>query len=186
MRNLRVPQSAGSWLAVLAALALCVGCTAPQQAGPTEDPPVSAPTTDTTPQEDPSRSPDPSGSPDPTGTSAPTSGDEVTARIEVALYGDGSTLSSQYALHCSGTAPVDSGGVPDAAGACAAINENPQILSPRRAPDRACTEIYGGPDRAVVSGTLDGEQLSTEFTRTNGCRIAEWDAVDTLLGGGGL
>lgn len=41
--------------------------------------------------------------------------------------------------------------------------------------DVACTEIYGGPDLAVVTGTFDGEVVNTTIDRVNGCGIADWD-----------
>jgi len=46
--------------------------------------------------------------------------------------------------------------------------------------DRACTEIYGGPDTATITGTLEGEPVDTVIDRANGCGIAEWD--DLLAG----
>lgn len=45
---------------------------------------------------------------------------------------------------------------------------------------RICTEIYGGEDVAVVTGTLDDLDIAARFDRTNGCGIADWD---TLLAG---
>lgn len=46
----------------------------------------------------------------------------------------------------------------------------------------ACTEIYGGPQTARVTGTLRGEPVDARFSRTDGCQIARWDAVADLLG----
>jgi hypothetical protein len=51
--------------------------------------------------------------------------------------------------------------------------------------DRACTEIYGGPERATVTGTLRGETIDARFSRTNGCEIARWDAAKKLLAAAG-
>lgn len=48
--------------------------------------------------------------------------------------------------------------------------------------DVACTGLYGGPATATVRGTLDGERIDAEFSRTDGCEIARWDAVEPLLG----
>jgi hypothetical protein len=41
--------------------------------------------------------------------------------------------------------------------------------------DMACTEIYGGPQTAVVAGTYRGKPLRATFARRNGCEIARWD-----------
>lgn len=48
--------------------------------------------------------------------------------------------------------------------------------------DVACTEIYGGPATAHVTGTLDGEPIDATFSRENGCEIARWDRLERLLG----
>ena len=48
--------------------------------------------------------------------------------------------------------------------------------------DQACTELYGGPHRAVVTGTLRGERVSARFSRVDGCAIAAYDSLLTALG----
>jgi hypothetical protein len=52
-------------------------------------------------------------------------------------------------------------------------------------PDVACTEIYGGPGLARVTGTLDGERIDARFSRHNGCEIERWDRLQWLLGAAG-
>lgn len=42
-------------------------------------------------------------------------------------------------------------------------------------PDTACTEIYGGPMVAVVSGTIDGARVWARLRRDNGCEIERWN-----------
>jgi len=53
----------------------------------------------------------------------------------------------------------------------------------------ACTEIYGGPENAVVKGTFAGRTISTTFARRNGCEIERWHRHQFLfppsLGGAG-
>jgi hypothetical protein len=49
------------------------------------------------------------------------------------------------------------------------------------APGTACTEIYGGPDVAEISGTIDGEPVATEVTRADGCQIERFDRFAPLL-----
>lgn len=46
--------------------------------------------------------------------------------------------------------------------------------------DRVCTEIYGGPDEASITGTLDEQPVDVVITRNNGCGIDDWDS--TLAG----
>ena len=47
---------------------------------------------------------------------------------------------------------------------------------------RACTEQYGGPETAHVTGTLGGEPVDVTVTRTDGCGIADYAALFAALG----
>jgi hypothetical protein len=47
---------------------------------------------------------------------------------------------------------------------------------------RACTQVYGGPATATVSGTLRGEPVSARFNLRDGCEIARWRRNAELLG----
>lgn len=47
--------------------------------------------------------------------------------------------------------------------------------------DRACTEIYGGPSRAVVRGNVRGTSVARRFDRTDGCQISDWERAKLLL-----
>ena len=51
--------------------------------------------------------------------------------------------------------------------------------------DMACTDIYGGPQVAFVTGTLQRRPVWARFSRTNGCEIARWQRVSFLLPPGG-
>ena len=48
-------------------------------------------------------------------------------------------------------------------------------------PDGVCTEIYGGPQRARIVGTVAGKRIWTTLTRTNGCEISRWARVSPWL-----
>ena len=50
-------------------------------------------------------------------------------------------------------------------------------------PGAACTQIYGGPQQAVVTGTLAGSRVWARFMRRNGCEIGRWNRVTFLLAG---
>jgi hypothetical protein len=69
----------------------------------------------------------------------------------------------------------------DASPACRAAERlKPRDFDP--VPDNvACTDIFGGPQTARVSGTLRGERVSATFSRSNGCEIHRWDTVAPLL-----
>jgi hypothetical protein len=47
--------------------------------------------------------------------------------------------------------------------------------------DAICTMIDGGPATAEVTGTWRGERVEAEFSRQNGCEIARWDKLATVL-----
>jgi hypothetical protein len=45
----------------------------------------------------------------------------------------------------------------------------------------ACTEIFGGPETARITGRLRGEPVSTTLSRSDGCEIHRWEAFAGLL-----
>jgi FlaG/FlaF family flagellin (archaellin) len=45
----------------------------------------------------------------------------------------------------------------------------------------ACTQQYGGPETATVTGTLHGEAIDAKFSRVNGCEISRWEQATPLL-----
>jgi hypothetical protein len=51
-------------------------------------------------------------------------------------------------------------------------------------PDEVCTMIYGGPERIVVEGTVDGHPVRREVSRVNGCEIARYDQLEKALAAG--
>ena len=50
-------------------------------------------------------------------------------------------------------------------------------------PDEICTQIYGGPQEALVTGSFRGHAVRARFNRKNGCEIARWNRVRFLLPG---
>ncbi len=89
-----------------------------------------------------------------------------------------------YTLDCFGDTFTVTPAVPgiDAAAACARFGDpaviDRLVLGPPAG--QICTEIYGGEDVAVLTGTIDDEPINATIDRTNGCGIADWD---TLLAG---
>jgi hypothetical protein len=47
----------------------------------------------------------------------------------------------------------------------------------------ACTQIYGGPAEAHVSGLIGGRPVDAGFNRGDGCEIARWNKIRFLLPG---
>ena len=55
------------------------------------------------------------------------------------------------------------------------------VLVAPRPTDVSCTGVFGGPDRARVTGRLRGERVDRRFNRTDGCQISYWDAAQRIL-----
>ena len=45
----------------------------------------------------------------------------------------------------------------------------------------ACTQIYGGPQIAIVSGTFRGRRVWARFSRVDGCQTERWNRVRFLF-----
>ncbi|WP_256870531.1 serine protease inhibitor [Paenarthrobacter nitroguajacolicus] len=76
--------------------------------------------------------------------------------------------------------------LPDATAALAAVEQfGEEVFFPEPRPDRICTQQYGGPQVAVVKGWFRGREVHSQFSRTDGCEIARWKALASLLGNTG-
>ena len=74
--------------------------------------------------------------------------------------------------------------LPDPAGAVAAVEQfGEDVFFPRPGPPKLCTQQYGGPQVAVVTGTDNGRPVNLTFRRTDGCEISRRRAMAPLLGG---
>jgi hypothetical protein len=49
-------------------------------------------------------------------------------------------------------------------------------------PERACTLQYGGPEKARVTGTLEGRPVDVTLDRADGCGIAAYETLFTAFG----
>ena len=65
--------------------------------------------------------------------------------------------------------------------ACATARRIAAFLASRPDPNRACSQIFGGPERALVAGTIGGRRVRRAFSRTDGCMIADWRRAMPLL-----
>jgi hypothetical protein len=116
-----------------------------------------------------------------TTASGPASTTETAAtdlRVQVWPAGRKAGASATVNLRCD----PPGGDVPDPAAVCAALDGGPDPFAAPR-DDVACTEVYGGPEEAEVTGTHRGRPVSLRLTRTNGCEIERWDAIVGALGG---
>ena len=117
--------------------------------------------------------PEPSTSPsDEPVTVTPAGATELTIVVD-----DGSGGTTTWRLTCDpagGDHPT-----PDAA--CAALAKNGETALPPVPKDRMCTQQYGGPEKATVTGTWRGTPVSATFSKTNGCEIGRWRSLAGLL-----
>ena len=91
-----------------------------------------------------------------------------------------------YTLVCKDGAPVAESSHPSAAAACKALKDNPAVLNPApRSTDQACTQQYGGPQQATVTGVVDDSPVDVSFARRDGCEISLWNAAKDILGSAG-
>lgn len=114
------------------------------------------------------------GEDEPAGTTAP-AGQESSLELTLDSDGEGGRAQRTASVTC----PGPSG--PQGPEACAEV----LLLTPDDAdpvpPGVACTEIYGGPDLAIVTGTIEGEDVEATLNRANGCEIERFDRWTPLL-----
>ena len=161
---------AGAGLAALLVLAGCANTNNPVVVP--GGPGTSGGATSTTPGGSASGS-SPSGSPSTSAAPVPA---DVTISVD---DGAGNTTTTRLTCEPAG------GDHPKPDDACAALAAAwPSAFGPV-AKDMLCTEIYGGPETATVSGTIGGKPVDAHFKRNNGCEIHRWDQVQGVLGAGG-
>lgn len=92
---------------------------------------------------------------------------------------DETATPQRWTLTCAGTVRGDH---PAGEAACRHLATLDAPFAP--VPDDAmCTEIYGGPQTARVTGHWHGEPVDLALSRVDGCRIAQWDSLGPLLPG---
>ncbi|MET9671540.1 SSI family serine proteinase inhibitor [Streptomyces sp. NPDC006482] len=47
--------------------------------------------------------------------------------------------------------------------------------------DAFCTQVYGGPAVAHITGTWQGREIDARFSRVNGCEIDRWTNLQPVL-----
>lgn len=112
---------------------------------------------------------------------------EAELEVELAKYGGevGFPAAGACADSCTlvvSCSPAQHDAVADEV--CAWIATDGTVALGDVAPEQeACTEIYGGPETAHVTGTIDRTPVDASFSRTDGCEIRRWDAVVALWTG---
>jgi hypothetical protein len=119
-----------------------------------------------------------------TGRQGPTSGStSVTETTDLTIViDDGTGAKTTWTLTCDRAG----GSHPDPDAACRALQARGATALPPVRKDVACTQVYGGPQRATISGTWHGQPVRSSFSRVNGCEINRWDMLRGLLPPGGI
>jgi hypothetical protein len=89
-------------------------------------------------------------------------GDATQLNVEVT---DAASQPIRMTLRCGGTC--------DVARLDEALTEDPE---------RACTQQYGGPEKAHVTGTVNGRTVDITLARSDGCGIAAYEALFASFG----
>jgi hypothetical protein len=97
------------------------------------------------------------------------------------VISDGSGSSKTWRLTCD----PPGGTHPDPTAACRALETSGAAALPAVPKDKACTQIYGGPETATITGTWQGERVISTFARNDGCQINRWKLLEGLLPRGG-
>jgi hypothetical protein len=103
----------------------------------------------------------------------------ATTALRVTYWEDGTKTSESitWTLRCN---PAR-GSLPRPARACARLAAGGARLFARLPRNIVCTEIYGGPQRARVVGTVNGRRIFATFARSNGCEIDRWERISPWL-----
>ncbi len=125
-------------------------------------------------------------------------GDEVSADLHVHLTNIGSKKATggvpvPTGIQCSMSIPAicnatvtcpaadaKDGSREQAACAWLATDEARETLLKEPPANQACTMQYGGPETAVVTGTLGDDDVDVTLSRQDGCAIARFDASSVL------
>jgi hypothetical protein len=116
---------------------------------------------------------------DPTPTASASADDSAPADDDLLIEldpGDG-TAPERYTLVCGETPDGDH---PDPAAACAHLASLEDAFAALPT-DAVCTEQYGGPQTARITGRWHGEPVELDLSRTDGCRISQWQSLGPVL-----
>jgi hypothetical protein len=105
---------------------------------------------------------------------------DVQTAVEITLWPEGQSKGAPTTAHLE--CDPQSGNLTDVAAACATLAsaDGRTALDPPPL-DQLCTELYGGPAEARITGTVDGEPVDARLSRVNGCEIGRWQALVALL-----
>lgn len=112
-------------------------------------------------------------------TALAAAGTQTSTSLRITFWKDSANASESvtWELRCN----PPRGSLPRKAAACRRLAVGGSKLFSPVPKNVACTEIYGGPQKARVVGTVVGKRIWATFTRTNGCEIERWNRVSPWL-----
>jgi Subtilisin inhibitor-like len=98
-------------------------------------------------------------------------------QITIWPNGEGHTPQHRFTLKC---APVG-GTLPNRRTACTKLMAMKNPFAPVRK-DLVCTQVYGGPAEAQITGRFRGARVHARFNLRDGCEIGRWNRLRFILG----
>ena len=116
------------------------------------------------------------------GENAPAAGSSGAIDLRISYWPEGraSGPPQKWTLRC---APAG-GTLPQPAAACRKLAAMARPFAPIPK-DAICTEVYGGPQVALITGTFRGRPLWVQLSQRNGCEIARFKRLSFLVPGFG-
>lgn len=181
MEPMRVCRTVIRLALPFAALSLALSACAPSE-------PTTGPTDQETAVQ--SSTPEPPNTPTtspPTSDGSPTASPSApSARLTISMWQDASAEPVQYVLECVDGAPGPASTLPGAEAACAALDRlGVEFFTARPNKDIICTQQYGGPQTASITGDVNGTSVRAAFALTDGCEISRWKTAQDILGAPG-
>jgi hypothetical protein len=101
----------------------------------------------------------------------------VTAEELVIVVQDDAGETQTWRLTCD----PPGGTHPDPTAACQALAKNGATALAPVPKGTMCSQVYGGPQTAVITGTWHGEPVRSRLSLVNGCETKRWQALTGLL-----
>ncbi|WP_427016214.1 SSI family serine proteinase inhibitor [Pseudarthrobacter sp. P1] len=115
----------------------------------------------------------------PTGTPLP----GQTAALAISVRATPDTAAKEFVLNCQGPTSLPGSTAADPDAACAAVDANGgAAFAPPSGPPPVCTQQYGGPATATITGTFGGKAVTADFSQTDGCKISAWNSLAPVFG----
>ncbi|MFD0078352.1 SSI family serine proteinase inhibitor [Streptomyces sp. NPDC127166] len=104
--------------------------------------------------------------------------DNLTVTVEKSGHRD---ADGTFRLTCGDHAEGDHPAAEDACGRLGQLGRDGGDPFAPVPEGQMCTQVYGGPAVAHVTGTWQGRQVDARFSRANGCEIDRWENLEPLL-----